>query len=204
MQTITRTAAYEQFPMMPSFVYDEPSDTDLISFPDPVRTEILEISAAHSADDRFAQLAAVLATLTQQVGAETLLFMGESETPWRYQSNPFKPAKAADAFLKSRKLSKTFSGGILLQRSELSQWVPYLLWLIASNASFPELYFIDPAQQLLGTFCRYGNLHLYLLQATADAPFNQWLQTEPVRLITDTGCSDHDDAIQSGRQTIVD
>ncbi|RYD52359.1 MAG: hypothetical protein EOP52_09355 [Sphingobacteriales bacterium] len=204
MQTITRAEAYEQFPLLPSFSYDEPSDTDLVSFPDPVRTEILEISAAHSAEDRFAQLAAVLTTLTQQVGAEALLFMGASETPWRYQPNPFEPAKAADAFLKARQLSKTFNGGVLLQRSELPQWVPQLLWLIVSNASFPELYFIDPDQQLLGTFCRYGNLHLYLLQATADEPFNRWLRTEPVRLITDTGCSDQGDGVQSGRQTVVD
>ena len=204
MRKISRDAVYSRFPDFPSFRHDEASDTDHISFPRPLRTGVLELRHAVSAEDRFLRMAGALTTMCRLLPAAELVFMGQSRTPWRYQQSDYPPARRADAFLAGHRVGRSFNGGLCVGRDALVDWLPQLLWLITSNASLPEIYFVDPGQQVVGSFCRYANLHLYLLDPAAGAAFDHFVADGTMRPVPGGQCRDHSDAMPAGRFLMLD
>ncbi len=58
-------------------------------------------------------LALELTKLTEALSAASLIFLGDTETPWLNQDNNYSPAKKAQDYLKSRRTGKRFNGKIM-------------------------------------------------------------------------------------------
>lgn len=203
MQKLKRQAVYGHFPGFPSYVYDEANDLDLISFPDTVRYDTLEVCDAVSASDRLARMAAAVRILAGVLSVEGFVFMGESARAWRKQRSLYPPAKRALEFLAAHRIGATFDGGIRLDALEIEEWLPRLMQIIICSASLPVIYFIDAKAQLLGTTCQYGNLHLYTLHGACTPLIDAFILQSRLRPVGKEGCRDHGDTLLEGRELIT-
>ncbi|MES1197949.1 MAG: hypothetical protein ABUL41_01575 [Chitinophagaceae bacterium] len=102
------------------------------------------------------------------LGYDELIFLGDSATAWLYQDNDYKPAKEALRYLKNQKIGKRFNGALIINDSDLQEFCKNLFWLTRCNASFPDIYFTDKKQNILGNICKYGSLHFYTLNRKTD------------------------------------
>ena len=200
----SREVLYRLFPALPSYAYDPETDTDTIFFPETASSSILTTGKVAPPAEQFQKWTQSVAALAQLWGAEEILFVTESTTPWRFQDNDYPPAAAALKFLEERGIGRKFNGGLWITVAALPVWLPQLLWLVHCNAALPDIYFTTPEQRFVATFCRYGNLHFYLLQE-ADKPLLQWVITQN-QLHNDNGSnctSTFGKDVNEGRQTLV-
>src|SRR5690606_6135730 len=102
------------------------------------------------------------------LGYRSLIFLGDSTLPWRYQDSEYKPAKAALDYLAENAIGKRFNGGLQVETGDLPVFFTHLTWLVRCNASLPLIHFMDPGKQILGSICQYANLHLNALSVEAD------------------------------------
>lgn len=203
MRKISRAAAYASYPGFPSFRYDAATDTDDISFPEYVRSVILSAHKTASGTVQFQAMAGAIAGLMSALHAEDLLFMGGSATPWRYQQNAYEPVADALSYLAAQRIGRAFNGGIMVDAPSLPVFLPHLMWIIAGNAALPEIYFTDRAQQVLGTLCQYGNLHLYILDTACLERVDAWIAGSDLQDISAVGCSYSATDMPEGRGLIT-
>lgn len=113
-------------------------------------------------------LGTALVSMTQAIRENSLIFLGDTTSPWLYQQNDYQPVKEAQEYLSANGIGKRFNGGIQTTIAELPVFIKHLAWLARCNAALPDIYFTDPGQRLLGHICQYGNLHLNTLNKKAD------------------------------------
>lgn len=106
-------------------------------------------------------LAVGLTHLTGAMGWKYLIFMLELGVPWLYQENDYPPVAAALNYLRSLGADDHFTGGIIANGQELKALLPHLFWIFRCNASLAPAYFTGMGIDMVGSICKYGNLHLY-------------------------------------------
>ena len=200
----SRKVLYRLFPVLPSYACDAETDTDTISFPPVAITSVLTTGMPAPPAAQFQKWSRSVGALAGLFGATEVLFITESPTPWRFQNNDFPPAAQALQFLADHGIGRKFNGGIWLSIAALPLWLPHLLWLVRCNAALPAVYFTTPVQRFVATFCRYGNLHFYLLHEEDKPLLKLFIAQNQLQDITGSNCTDTfgETAIQ-GRQTIV-
>ena len=62
--------------------------------------------------------------------------------------------------------------------------------MIRCNASLPYFYFTDSSQNILGSICKYGNLHFYTLNKQTDNLFKDAVSKTHLRYFTNANCFD--------------
>ncbi len=199
-----REALYRLFPALPSYAHDPETDTDTIFFPETATSSILTTGKIAPPAEQFQKWTQSVAALAQLWGAEEILFITESTTPWRFQDNDYPPAERALQFLEDQGIGRQFDGGIWLTVAALPVWLPNLLWLVNCNAALPDIYFTTPDQRFIATFCRYGNLHFYLLQEADKPLLKLFIEQNQLVNINGSNCTNtFEEAENEGRQLVV-
>lgn len=193
---------YQTFPLRSYNNLDK--DDEEFYYPDVFRSYILTL-ASKSFKGHVKTLGKELAKLTKAFQSDTLIFLGDTETPWLYQTNDYKPVKEAQDFLVNNKIGKRFNGALQVDTAELPIFIKHLAWLTRCNAALPYFHFTDQERNIIGSICKYGNLHLDTLNEQADKTLKLFVDTSGFEYGDQNSCYNwfgKTSAI-SGRRTVV-
>lgn len=171
---IKRQDCLNKYPSFPLRNYDVEKDEEIISYPKVFRSYILTL---HSKSFRghVKQLGEELLNMAKYLDYEKLIFMGDDEIAWLHQQNDYRPVKEAQEYLIENKVGKHFNGAISVDNTELTRFVKHLSWMTRCNAALPFIYFSDNDHGLIGNICKYGNLHLDILNQKTDKLFQSFI-----------------------------
>ena len=167
---INRKECLNKYPIFPFRTYDYIKEEEVYFYPKVFNSCILTLPSK-SFKGHTKLLGTELNKLAKELGGDTLIFLGDTELPWLYQVNDYKPAKEAQQYLIDNKIGKRFNGALQISSSELPTFIKHLCWLTRCNAALPYIHFIDTGQNIIGNICQYGNLHLDTLNAKIDKHF---------------------------------
>ncbi len=201
---IARQNCLAEFKVFPVRGYNYEKDEETFFYPKVFKNFILLIPGK-SFKGSVKGLGVEVVKLLNAFKFDELIFLGDTEIAWLYQSNDYKPAKEAQEYLIGKKIGKRFNGALQVDKSELPIFIAHLAWLTRCNASLPYFYFIDKGQNIVGNICKYGNLHLDLLNKQTNKDFLQFMKESEFEYNDDGGCDDRFSRTSSisGRQIII-
>lgn len=182
---ITRKNAFDRYPAFPWSDHRK----EEYFFPPTFKSEILTLSSG-SAEEHARVLSQALTAFAQHVGYESLVFMGDSPTPWRYQDNDYAPVKTALQYLKDNRIGEKFNGALEVDIAELGEFTAHLFWLVRCNASLPVFYFMDRLQSITGCICKYGNIHISTLNEMAHIIFENAVPAGGFKYLRNAMCAE--------------
>jgi hypothetical protein len=156
-------------------------------YPKVERTSILSIQAK-SPKGHTKKLGGEIKKLCVNLTLTKLIFLGDTNRPWLYQQNDYKPANEAYIFLTENGIGKRFNGGLEIQPKDLEIFLYHFIWLTRCNASLPYFYFTDERQNILGHICQYGNVHLDILNKEFDPTLSNAIAKTDFEYFNDTNC----------------
>ena len=204
LRKIKRQECLTKYSIFPLSAYDHKEEEEVIYFPVVFKSCILTIPAK-TFKGNIKELGIEIVKLTKALHADNLIFLGDSETPWLYQTNDYKPVQEAQQYLIGNNIGKRFNGAIQVDIAELSLFIKHLSWLVRCNAALPYINFIDPGQNIVGNICQYGNLHIFTLNQGADNLLNSFINKSKFLIGNNNSCTwrfGKTNAIR-GRRTVV-
>ncbi len=175
---------YQAFPLQN---FDYGKDEYDFYYPEIYESYILTLPSK-SFKGHVKYLAAALTKLAKALGTGTLIFLGDTERPWLYQTNDYKPVKEAQEYLATKKIGKRFNGALQVDTTELRTFIPHLAWLSRCNAALPYFHFIDERQNIVGSICTYGNLHLDTMNEESDRLLIAFVKDSGLQFTDRNGC----------------
>lgn len=89
-----------------------------------------------------------------------LTFVLDYSIPWLSQENPDEHTQAAMSYLRSIGVTADYIGAIRATEEDVLSLTKAVFWLGRLNASLPYCWFAAGSEDLIGSVCKYGNLHL--------------------------------------------
>jgi hypothetical protein len=167
LKKVSRKDCLSKYKSFPIRNYDEDQDEEIYFFPKVINSYVLTLPSK-SFKGHITALGVELANLSSALEADSLIFLGDSETPWLYQNSDYKPVKQAQEYLADRKVSRRFNGALEVDTVELPIFIKHLAWLIRCNAALPYIHFTNKTEDFIASICQYGNLHLSTLKNEGD------------------------------------
>lgn len=201
---INRQDCINHYQVFPLRSYNYNIDEEELFFPEIFRNYILTLPSK-SFRGHVRMLGIELTRLIKKFPVDSLIFLGDTETPWLYQHNDFRPVNEALQYLTDNKIGKRFNGALKVNTAELPEFIKHLAWLAHCNAALPDFHFTDHGQNILGHICRYGNLHLDSLNEQTDIGLNSFITNSRFAYGDSTNCYNWSGKTSSirGRQTII-
>ncbi len=129
-----------------------------------------------------------LTRLLKILGYEQVTFLGDTTTPWLFRDHDYKPVKLGLNYLVNNKISKSFNGAIQVDIKDLPEFMRHLFWLVRCNGIVTYAHFSDPGFNIMGSICKYGNIHFSTLNEETDLAFNAALEKTELHISTDNNC----------------
>jgi hypothetical protein len=161
---INRTECLTKYKSFPLRWYNNVKDEEEFYSPKTFNSFVLTLPSK-SFRGHAKHLGLELTKFVQELGFDSLVFLGDNEIPWLNQHNEYKPVAEAQLYLAEKKIGRRFNGALEVTTPELPVFVKHMAWLIRCNASLPYFHFIDAGENIMGAICQYGNIHLYTLKA---------------------------------------
>ncbi|RYY10807.1 MAG: hypothetical protein EOO04_36300 [Chitinophagaceae bacterium] len=160
----TREETLALFPQLPTSNYS----TDAYTYPETFRTYILGLDTIQG--DYGALLSQELFKLCTLMNVASMVFIGDSETPW----NPLVDNESRyEKYFSNLLPDAQFNGAISVTNDDLPAFFQPLFELVTQNMSQPVTYFMDTHGNLLGNICSYGNIHIDLLKTDIQLHFEK-------------------------------
>lgn len=201
---IKRQDCLNQYQVFPLRGYNHEKEEELYFYPKVFKSYILTIPSKTFKGHAKA-LGLELPRLAEALSADSLIFLGDTETPWLYQKNDYGPAIEAQQYLRDKKIGKGFNGALQVDKAELPTFTKHLARLIRCNAALPYFHFTNQEQNMVGSICQFGNLHLDTLDKPTDKTFKSFIESSNFEYGNIKSCNNglgKRSAI-SGRKTIV-
>ena len=154
---IKRRECLLQYPKFPII-----KNEDDCFFPASVASYKLTVHAS-SNEAHNQLLGAVFTAFIKELDIDSLIFLGDAPTPFRYRDSDYKPAKEALEFLVAAEVGKRFSGGLEVGLEELAVFIMHLVWLVSTNTVLPYIHCMDHGQRMVASVCQYGSVHFSVL-----------------------------------------
>jgi hypothetical protein len=135
-------------------------------------------------------ISTALTRLIRGMEFDSLIFIGDSNIPWLKQDNNYPPVKTSFQFFQENGVGRKFNGALKIRTPLLTGFTKHLFWLIRCNANLPSIHFSDPAQQVLISICKYGNIHFDTLNKTIDDLFMATLDKSGLKQLEHLKCYD--------------
>lgn len=164
---------YQIFPLR-DYDYDE--DEEKFFHPEVFRSYILTLPSK-SFRGHITALGKELVKLLKALQSDTFIFLGDTTVPWLNQKNDYQPVKLAQAYLTNENVGKRFNGALQVDTVELPTFIRHVAWLIRCNAALPYFHFIDEGQNIVGSICQDGNLHLDALNEGVDNHLKSFIES---------------------------
>jgi len=159
---INRGECLKKYKAFPIRGYDNLKEEPAFYYPKTFRNYILTLESK-TFKGHAVRSGIEFTNLITELGIDSLIFLGDTETAWLYQQNDHPAVKKAEVYLKNKKIGKKFNGALQVDKIELPVFIKHLAWLVRCNGSLPYFYFTDSGQNILGNICQYGNMHLDIL-----------------------------------------
>lgn len=104
LSKINRKDCLNEYKVFPQRSYNDVSDKEEFFYPKIFKSYILTLpSKSFKAHTKM--LGIEIMSLLKYLHEDTLIFLGDTETPWLYQHNEYKPARLAQEYLTVKKLA---------------------------------------------------------------------------------------------------
>lgn len=174
--------AFDKFPQC-----DE--EKDIFIYPKVFKNYVLTLSSK-TLISHGKNLGKEIIDFTKYFEFEKLIFLGDTNQYWLKQYNPYSQVKESYNYLLKNKINLRFNGGIEAKISDLNLFINRLFWLIRCNAAFPNVYFMDEKQTFLLHICKYGNVHLDVLDKKMYKQFESFLICSNFHVLDDSVCTE--------------
>lgn len=185
---IKRQQAIDQYPILPLSRYDEEQDELIFTSPRVFANYKLALPAKS-----FRGLQKILGTeitlLAKSLGADQLIFMGDSDLAWLRRWGQYENFQQAMQYLADHKVGKRFNGALQVSLDELPTFIKHLSWLVRTNGVVQYVHFTDPGQQVMANICQYGNLHISTKNQEADKLFKEIIPKSKFTYFSDQHCT---------------
>lgn len=176
MKKLKRQHCIDQFPALPHYVGEE------LIYQKEAGSYVCTLEAA-SIRSHIKTIIKEFLLLKKRMNLSSLIFLGETATPWLLQPNDYKPVKAALDYLQEAGVGKIFDGGLLPVDDELPDFLLHFFWLRRCNVELPILNFTDSDQQIRATICKQGNLHIDAMNKIGKKELEKCISNSAFRLI---------------------
>jgi hypothetical protein len=188
---------YPQFPL-----YDPMKD--IYNYPS-VRRSLIFTVQSQTARGHISVLSKAVQAIASKLSYKHIIFMGDTKTPYLYQENNYKPVKMSIMTLSGKGIAKKFNGAIRCDQYDLKEILKCIFWINRCNAASPDIYFTDEQQNSLWHICKYGNLHIEILDEGTEKKIQNAIAKTALQPFDEEHCYSSFDKGGSikGRQTIV-
>lgn len=184
---INRQDCISKYPGLPLREYNSGEEEYDFYFPKTFTGYILTVPSK-SFKGHIKLLGTEITKLTTYLGFDRLIFLGDLNIPWLYRNHDFKQAKEGLQYLADNKIGKRFNGALQVDTAQSATFIKHLAWLVRCNAVLSYVYFIDPGQNIIGTICQYGNLHIYTISKKAGKRLKELITQTEFEHVTDGNC----------------
>ncbi|WP_460569959.1 hypothetical protein [Flaviaesturariibacter terrae] len=143
------------------------------------------LSGGEGADSvRLAAVTNGLTELLQLMSINEVLFFGDTSAPWLFRQGPFQDhVRAARMYLRKLGAAKNYTGGFVVESTELLSFLPHIFWLTRANAVSFDVNFIDRNETILCHPCKYFNLHFSTRTPGSDKAFKKAIPKSGLKLV---------------------
>ena len=184
---ISRSDSLKLYDALPLSWYDNKNDEFMEKFPKTFSSVVLTTEFS-TFKGQIAEISKGLGKLFQNLGSAEIIVMGDSSIPWLKQNNLHPPVAKAISYLQDLKLGQRFNGALVVRMDEFREFFRHLAWLTRCNASLPYFHFIDTKRIILGHLCKYGNIHLYLLDEFNKVKYEEAIVSSELILEKENNC----------------
>ena len=174
LQKIKRRQCLESYPNFPQRHYDKSIDEDIFNYPDIVAHYWLRLEAK-TAIQRKKSLAIEIVKLYKGLGIERLIFLCDADTTWITRNSnkrtDLKQVVKAVEYLKNNKIGIRFNGGVIVEMSELNEFLEHFYVLTWTDALFSYYSFIDESQSIIGYIHYDGEVKINPITENAKTKF---------------------------------
>lgn len=184
---IDRKEAINNFPILPLRHYDEKTDEEVFIEPKVFAAYVLTLpSTSYRGHQKL--LGTQIALLANSLGYDRLVFLGDTGIAWLRRLDKYGNFQKELQYLVDNKIGKRFNGALQVGTDELPIFIKQLSWLVRTNGIVQYVHFTDPGQNIAGSICQYGNLHISTTTKTADKRFKGIVAKSQFTYLTDTNC----------------
>ncbi len=105
------------------------------------------------------QIGPQLENLCVAMAWERLLVLPFCKSAYLVQENDSPPLQVAETALLNLGIERDYCDGLVLEGEMISYFFSLIFWIVRCNASAPYICFAAPGSPLIGTLCKYGNIH---------------------------------------------
>ena len=174
LQRIKRQQCLDRYPKFPLRHYDKFSDEEIFTYPKTAAQYWLRLEAKTRV-----QLTKVLVSeivkLYRSLNIVRLIFLCDADTTWitrnSYKRTDLKQVIKAVEYLKANKIGVRFNGGVIVEMSELTEFIAHFYVLTRTDALFSYYSFMDERQSIIGYIHYDGEVKINPINEDANTKF---------------------------------
>jgi hypothetical protein len=174
LQKIKRQQCLDIYPKFPLCHYDEFLDKEICKYPNVVAHYWLRLEAK-TAIQLKKLIASEIVKLYKGLGIERLIFLCDADTTWITRNSnkrtDLRQVVKAVEYLKNNKIGVRFNGGVIVEMSELNEFMEHFYVLTKTDALFSYYSFIDESQSIIGYIHYDGEVKINPITENAKTKF---------------------------------
>jgi hypothetical protein len=174
LQKIKRQQCLDSYPKFPLRHYDEFLDKEIFNYPNIVAHYWLRLEAK-TAIQLKKLIASEIVKLYKGLGIERLIFLCDADTTWITRNSnkrtDLRQVVKAVEYLKNNKIGVRFNGGVIVEMSELNEFMEHFYVLTKTDALFSYYSFIDESQSIIGYIHYDGEVKINPITENAKTKF---------------------------------
>lgn len=128
--------------------------------------------------------------LSLELGWESIIVISNTRVPYLQQKTPYEPVKEAINTLIDMGMSKSSTDALRLGPRTIASFFRVIFWIIRCNAAAPEISFSSKNSNIIGTLCKYGNIHFDCYNEAEAGLLRQALKAANFIVVADKICTE--------------
>lgn len=171
---IKRKKCLATYPIFPLRNYNENIEDYDYFYPDTFSNYVL-ILKSETYKKYLKNLGKELSILCAALKSNSFIFLGDEKLAWRFREGKYKNFKKGMEYFASEGIKKTFSGGLIVDKDNMVQLIKHLAVLVSVNGLIQYVHFTDESQNIVGSICKDGNVHISTMNKDSDELFSHAL-----------------------------
>jgi hypothetical protein len=170
IQQIKRKKCLAAYPIFPLRTYNESIEDYDYCYPETFSNYTL-ILKSKTYKKLLKDLGKELLNLNAGLKSRSFIFLGDEKLAWRFREEKYENFKKGMEYFASEDIKKTFTGGLVVSEEDMVQFVKHLADLVAVNGLTQYVHFTDESQNIIGSICKYGDIHVGIMNERSDILF---------------------------------
>ena len=170
IKQIKRKKCLAAYPIFPLKNYNEDIDDYDYFYPDTFSNYTL-ILKSKTYKKHLKNLGKELFSFCSGLKSNSFIFLGDEKLAWRFREGKYDNFKNGMKYFASENIMKTFSGGLVVGENDMVQFIKHLADLVAINGLIQYVHFTDEFQNIIGSICKYGDIHVSIMNKHSDILF---------------------------------